>query len=73
VNADHPDVLVIGALAGRDGLPGVTRNAMQGMVPVAACIRRDLGTGGRRLPLPRTRIGGVHQLWHAVPPAAFGV
>ena len=39
MNADHPDVLVIGALAGRDGLPGVIRNAMQGMVPVAACIR----------------------------------
>ncbi len=51
VNADlsvpgRPEVFVIGDLAGRDGLPGVAENAMQGGLHVAACIRRDLG--GRR-------------------------
>jgi NADH dehydrogenase len=51
VNADlsvpgHPTVFVIGDLAGRDGLPGVAENAMQGGLHAAACIRRDLG--GRR-------------------------
>ena len=44
----HPEVFVIGDLAGRDGLPGVAENAMQGGLHVAACIRRDLGTGGRK-------------------------
>lgn len=38
----HPDVFVVGDLAGRDGLPGVAENAMQGGLHVAACIRRDL-------------------------------
>ncbi|MGU3501533.1 NAD(P)/FAD-dependent oxidoreductase [Mycobacterium sp. C31M] len=38
----HPEVFVIGDLAGRDGLPGVAENAMQGGLHVAACIRRDL-------------------------------
>jgi NADH dehydrogenase len=52
VNADlsvpgHPDVFVIGDLAGRDGLPGVAENAMQGGLHAAACIRRDL-QGTRR-------------------------
>ncbi|MCG5434083.1 NAD(P)/FAD-dependent oxidoreductase [Mycobacterium sp. MYCO198283] len=51
VNADlsvpgHPEVFVIGDLAGRDGLPGVAENAMQGGLHAAACIRRDLE--GRR-------------------------
>lgn len=44
----HPDVFVIGDLAGRDGLPGVAENAMQGGLHVAACIRRDLATRGRK-------------------------
>jgi NADH dehydrogenase len=44
----YPDVFVVGDLAGRDGLPGVAENAMQGGWHVAACIRRDLGTRGRR-------------------------
>jgi NADH:ubiquinone reductase (H+-translocating) len=53
VNADlsvtgHPEVFVIGDLAGRDGLPGVAENAMQGGLHVAACIRRDLGAGRRK-------------------------
>lgn len=38
----HPEIFVIGDLAGRDGLPGVAENAMQGGLHAAACIRRDL-------------------------------
>ncbi|MGE2716143.1 NAD(P)/FAD-dependent oxidoreductase [Mycolicibacterium litorale] len=38
----HHEVFVIGDLAGRDGLPGVAENAMQGGLHAAACIRRDL-------------------------------
>jgi NADH dehydrogenase len=53
VNADlsvpgHPEVFVIGDLAGRDGLPGVAENAMQGGLHVAASIRRDLDGRGRK-------------------------
>ncbi|BBZ09443.1 NADH dehydrogenase [Mycolicibacterium doricum] len=53
VNADlsvpgHPEVFVIGDLAGRDGLPGVAENAMQGGLHAAACIRRDIGGAGRK-------------------------
>lgn len=44
----HPEVFVVGDLAGRDGLPGVAENAMQGGLHVAACIRRDLGSGERK-------------------------
>ena len=38
----HPEVFVIGDLVGRDGLPGVAENAMQGGLHAAACIRADL-------------------------------
>jgi NADH dehydrogenase len=53
VNADlsvpgHRDTFVIGDLAGRDGLPGVAENAMQGGWHVAACIRRDLAQRRRK-------------------------
>ena len=53
VNADlsvpgYPDTFVIGDLAGRDGLPGVAENAMQGGWHVAACIRRDLAKTRRK-------------------------
>lgn len=44
----HPEVFVIGDLAGRDGLPGVAENAMQGGLHAAACIRRDLTGRGRK-------------------------
>ncbi|MDY6995377.1 MAG: NAD(P)/FAD-dependent oxidoreductase [Actinomycetota bacterium] len=44
----HPEVFVIGDLAGRDGLPGVAENAMQGGLHVAGCIRRDLAGLARR-------------------------
>lgn len=43
----HREVFVIGDLAGRDGLPGVAENAMQGGLHAAACIRRDV-SGKRR-------------------------
>ncbi|KUI32431.1 NADH dehydrogenase [Mycobacterium sp. IS-1742] len=43
----RPEVFVIGDLAGRDGLPGVAENAMQGGLHAAACIRRELA-GKRR-------------------------
>jgi NADH dehydrogenase len=38
----HPEVFVIGDLVGRDDLPGVAENAMQGGLHAASCIRRDL-------------------------------
>ena len=38
----HPEIFVIGDLVGRDKLPGVAENAMQGGLHVAASIRRDL-------------------------------
>lgn len=44
----HRQVFVIGDLAGRDGLPGVAENAMQGGLHVATCIRRDLEGTPRR-------------------------
>jgi NADH:ubiquinone reductase (H+-translocating) len=44
----HPEVFVIGDLAGRDGLPGVAENAMQGGLHVAACLRRDLKSARRK-------------------------
>jgi NADH dehydrogenase len=53
VNADlsvpgHPEVFVIGDLAGRDNLPGVAENAMQGGMHVARCIRDDLQARERK-------------------------
>jgi NADH:quinone reductase (non-electrogenic) len=44
----HPEVFVIGDLAGRDHLPGVAENAMQGGIHAAACIRDDLSGKARR-------------------------
>jgi NADH:ubiquinone reductase (H+-translocating) len=44
----RPEVMVIGDLAGRDGLPGVAENAMQGGLHVAACIKRDLAGRARK-------------------------
>ncbi|WP_422746950.1 NAD(P)/FAD-dependent oxidoreductase [Mycobacterium sp. WMMD1722] len=46
--AGHPEVFVIGDLVGRDHLPGVAENAMQGGMHVAACIRRELDGKPRR-------------------------
>ncbi|MBY0287864.1 MAG: NAD(P)/FAD-dependent oxidoreductase [Mycobacteriaceae bacterium] len=44
----HHEVFVIGDLAGRDGLPGVAENAMQGGWHAAACIRRDVAQRKRK-------------------------
>ncbi|MDH6247468.1 NAD(P)/FAD-dependent oxidoreductase [Mycobacterium sp. OTB74] len=44
----HPEVFVIGDLAGRDNLPGVAENAMQGGLHVASCVRRELAGKPRR-------------------------
>lgn len=44
----HPEIFVIGDLVGRDHLPGVAENAMQGGLHAAACIRRDLVGKPRR-------------------------
>jgi NADH dehydrogenase len=44
----HPEIFVIGDLVGRDRLPGVAENAMQGGLHAAASIRRDLAGKPRR-------------------------
>ena len=44
----HPEVFVIGDLVGRDHLPGVAENAMQGGLHAAACVRRDLAGKPRK-------------------------
>jgi NADH dehydrogenase len=44
----HPNVFVIGDLVGRDKLPGVAENAMQGGLHAAACIRHDLEGQARK-------------------------
>lgn len=44
----HPDIFVIGDLAGRDQLPGVAENAMQGGLHAAACIQHDLAGRPRK-------------------------
>lgn len=44
----HPEVFIVGDLVGRDDLPGVAENAMQGGLHVAACVRRDLDGQPRR-------------------------
>ncbi|MCV7226560.1 NAD(P)/FAD-dependent oxidoreductase [Mycolicibacterium komossense] len=44
----HPEIFVIGDLVGRDNLPGVAENAMQGGLHVAASVRRDLKGEARR-------------------------
>jgi NADH:ubiquinone reductase (H+-translocating) len=44
----HPEIFVIGDLVGRDHLPGVAENAMQGGLHAAACVGRDLDGKPRR-------------------------
>ena len=44
----HPEIFVIGDLVGRDHLPGVAENAMQGGLHAADCVRRDLAGKARR-------------------------
>lgn len=54
----HPEVFVIGDLVGRDHLPGVAENAMQGGLHVASCIRRD-ATGAPRRPYRYRDLGSA--------------
>ncbi len=44
----YPEIFVIGDLVGRDRLPGVAENAMQGGLHAAACVRRDLAGKPRK-------------------------
>lgn len=44
----HREIFVIGDLVGRDNLPGVAENAMQGGLHAAACIRHDLAGKPRK-------------------------
>lgn len=44
----RPEIFVIGDLAGRENLPGVAENAMQGGLHVASCVRRELEGKPRR-------------------------
>jgi NADH:ubiquinone reductase (H+-translocating) len=46
--AGHPEVFVIGDLVGRDHLPGVAENAMQGGLHAAASIRRHVAGQPRK-------------------------
>ena len=44
----HPEIFVIGDLVGRDDLPGVAENAMQGGLHAAASIRHDIAGTPRK-------------------------
>ena len=74
----HPDVFVIGDLVGRDDLPGVAENAMQGGLHVAACVRREL-QGKPRKPFRYRDLGSAayisrgHALLQAGPVKLSGV
>ena len=58
----HPNVFVVGDLVGRDKLPGVAENAMQGGLHAAACIRHDVaGQARKHYPLPGCRLRCLHQ------------
>ncbi|OBG95701.1 NADH dehydrogenase [Mycobacterium sp. E136] len=61
--AGHPEIFVIGDLAGRDKLPGVAENAMQGGLHAAACIRRDL-SGRPRRPYRYRDLGSAAYISH---------
>ncbi|MEV3903766.1 NAD(P)/FAD-dependent oxidoreductase [Mycobacterium sp. NPDC050551] len=54
----HPEIFVIGDLVGRDRLPGVAENAMQGGMHAAACVRRDL-QGKKRKPYRYRDLGSA--------------
>jgi NADH:quinone reductase (non-electrogenic) len=74
----HPEVFVIGDLVGRDHLPGVAENAMQGGLYVAACLRRDQN-GQPRKPYRYRDLGSAayisrgHALLQAGPVKLTGV
>ena len=74
----HPEIFVVGDLVGRDDLPGVAENAMQGGLHAAACIRRDL-VGKPRSPYRYRDLGSAayisrgHALLQAGPVKVTGV
>jgi len=74
----HPEVFVIGDLVGRDHLPGVAENAMQGGLHVASCLRRD-AKGTPRKPYRYRDLGSAayisrgHALLQAGPVKLTGV
>lgn len=46
--AGYPGIFIVGDLVGRDNLPGVAENAMQGGLHVASCVCRELAGKPRR-------------------------
>ena len=65
----HPEIFVIGDLVGRDNLPGVAENAMQGGIHAAACVRHDLA--GKARPHYRYRdVGSAAYISRWTRPAA---
>lgn len=74
----HDEIFVIGDLVGRDHLPGVAENAMQGGLHVASCLRRDL-KGKPRKPFRYRDLGSAayisrgHALLQAGPVKLTGV
>lgn len=74
----HDEIFVIGDLVGRDHLPGVAENAMQGGLHVASCLRRDL-KGKPRKPFRYRDVGSAayisrgHALLQAGPVKLTGV
>jgi NADH dehydrogenase len=54
----YPEVFIVGDLVGRDHLPGVAENAMQGGLHAAACIRHDLA-GKPRTPYRYRDLGAA--------------
>ncbi|OPX08117.1 NAD(P)/FAD-dependent oxidoreductase [Mycobacterium sp. AT1] len=74
----HGEIFVIGDLVGRDHLPGVAENAMQGGLHVASCLRRDL-KGKPRKPFRYRDLGSAayisrgHALLQAGPVKLTGV
>jgi NADH:quinone reductase (non-electrogenic) len=59
----HDEIFVIGDLVGRDHLPGVAENAMQGGLHVASCLRRDL-KGVPRKPFRYRDLGSAAYISH---------
>lgn len=59
----HPEVFVVGDLVGRDHLPGVAENAMQGGLHVAACVRHDI-SGEPRKPYRYRDVGSAAYISH---------
>jgi NADH:ubiquinone reductase (H+-translocating) len=59
----YPEIFVVGDLVGRDHLPGVAENAMQGGLHVAACVRHDIA-GEPRKPYRYRDVGSAAYISH---------